>query len=169
MLMHDTLSILLGLIVTAFVSGVGVVLLLRIGKPQLKPSLELVRGYPVEHFPDQQAVRSEPLLALVATQTRLLSVYAQLPRQSDLAVWVHAFLLELRQIMDSAYRVAGVAMLYDKIGQLDTVVREVQRIEAQLAEAAMQHLLDAQSDVDTERFETRLAVLRRCVKELATR
>jgi hypothetical protein len=169
MLTQDTLSILFGLIVTAAMSGLDVVLLLRIGKPEPKATAEMMHGYPAERFPDQELVRSEPLSALVATQTRLLSVYAQLPHQSELSVWVRAFLLELRQIMGSAYRVAGVAMLYDKIGQLDTVVSEVQCIEAQLAEAAVQGLLDAQSDVDTERFETRLAVLRRRVKELATR
>ncbi|NJM07580.1 hypothetical protein HC891_17430 [Candidatus Gracilibacteria bacterium] len=164
---HDSLSILFGLIVTALVSGMGVVVLLRIGPPQAKPTLDVVRGFPPERFPDRQLVQIAPLSALVATQARLISMYAQLPHESELAVWVRAFLLELRQIMDSAYRVASVAVLYDQTTQLDSVVSEVQRIEAQLAETAMQRMLNAQSDIDTERFETRLAVLRRCVKELA--
>src|SRR6476469_4866407 len=96
---RDPLMVLLQLgAVTAVAVGV-VLVLLRVSARSVALRGGIVPGYPPSLFPKQELVRSGPLAALVATQARLLAIYEQAPSQSDLAVWLHRFLLELRAIM----------------------------------------------------------------------
>lgn len=163
-MIRDSATILLSLGITG-VMGLAVVwFMLRVQKVPRRP--DLVRGYPPERFPAQELTRSGPLAALATTQTRLLAVYAQLPAHSEGAVWLHSFLGELRQVMDVAYRAAGIAQHYGGSTRLDRLAAEVQAVEAQLAERLVRRALRNDGDVDEVDLDSRLAVLRGCVREL---
>ncbi len=125
-------------------------------------------GYPPDIFPAQALAHSGPLAALAATQSRLVSIYRQMPAQSELTIWLSAFLWELRAIMDTAYRVALVTQVYDQTAHLAQLVAEVEAIEVQIADHVTRQLLAQANDIGCESLEGHLATLRLCVREVAT-
>jgi hypothetical protein len=161
----EQLTTLLGLGTAALIGLVTVILLLRGGRRPAHRS-GIVRGYPSEHFPARELTSQGPLAELAAIQERLLTIYDQTPAHSDLAVWLRTFLHELREIMDTAYRVGMIARLYGKPVQIERLVAEVRRIEAELAEHVVGRLLARDGDREQELLEGRLATLRMCVREL---
>jgi len=163
-MIRDPLTILLSLGLTALMALGVLWLMLRVQKAPRGP--DLVRGYPPERFPAQDLTRSGPLASLAMTQTRLLAVYAQLPTHSEGAVWLNSFLGELRQVMDVAYRAAGIAQHYGGSARLDRLAAEVQAVESQLAERLVKRALRNDGDLDEAELDSRLAVLRGCVREL---
>lgn len=163
----DDVTQLLGLGAVVLVTLGALWLLLRLPSGKNKDAGALVLGYPPDRFPARELTRSPALLALAATQSRLLSIYRQIPPQSDLAVWVRTFLNELREIMDTAYRVALVTELYGQPALLDRLIAEVQQIETQVAEQVAQRLLARDGDAQQELLDGRLAALRMCMRELA--
>jgi hypothetical protein len=117
---------------------------------------------------------SPALRALAATQARLVSVYRRLPASDptipvgDLAIWLRVFLLELRQMMDTAYRVAVITDVYQQSTHLNRLVAEVQQIERQIADDLAQRLMAADGDTRNELLNRRLTALRECAHELAS-
>jgi hypothetical protein len=158
---------LLGLGAVALVALGSVLLLLRLSRRAGPGRGRLVLGYPPELFPAQHLTRGGALAALVGTQSRLASIERQLPPQSDLSIWLRAFLHELRAIMDTAYRVTVITEIYGRPAQLDRLVAEVQQIEAEIAEHVTRRLLARDGDAQAELLDGRLATLRMCVRELA--
>lgn len=163
----DDVKQLIGLSVVVLMTLGVLWLLLRLPNGRSRPSGGLVLGYPPDLFPARQLTRSPALLALAATQRRLLSIYQQTPAHSDLAVWVRAFLNELREIMDTAYRVALVTEVYGQPALLDRLIVEVEQIETQVVEQVAQRLLARDGDAQQELLDGRLAALRMCMRELA--
>lgn len=145
-----------------------VLLLLRLSERAVAYRSGIVEGYPPSLFPAQDLTGAGALAALAAAQARLLSAYEQAPPRSDLAIWLRAFLHELREIMDTAYRAAVIAQIYGRPIPLDRLVGEVQQIEAQLAAQLVERLLAREADAHDELLEGRLATLRLCVRELAS-
>jgi hypothetical protein len=166
-MVHD-IERLLGLAVVVVVAVGAVVLLLRLSDRASQRRGGLLLGYPPDLFPEQDITRSGPLLALAATQARLASIYRQLAPHSDEAIWLRAFLNELREMMDTAYRVSVVTRMYGQPPQLERLMQEVQEIEKQVADHVVQRLLTRESDAHSERLDSRMAALRMCVRELAT-
>jgi hypothetical protein len=144
-----------------------VLLLLRLSGRAGPGRGRLVLGYPPELFSAQHLTHGGALAALVGTQSRLASIERQLPLQSDLSIWLRAFLHELRAIMDTAYRVTVITEIYGRPAQLDRLVAEVQQIEAEIAEHVTRRLLARDGDAQAELLDGRLATLRMCVRELA--
>lgn len=165
--MTDDVKQLIGLGVVVLATLGGLWLLLRLPAGRSRPSGGLVLGYPPDLFPARELTRSPALLALAATQSRLLSIYRQMPAHSELAVWVRTFLNELREIMDTAYRVALVTEVYGQPALLDRLIVEVEQIETQVAEQVAQRLLARDGDAQQELLDGRLAALRMCMRELA--
>jgi len=166
-MIRDPMTILLSLGLTGAMALGVLWLMLRVQKG--KGGREIARGYPADRFPVQELTRSGPLASLATTQARLLAVYAQLPAHSEGAVWLNSFLGELRQVMDVAYRAAGIAQLYGGSTQLERLAAEVQAVEAQLAERLVKRALRNDGDLDEADLDARLAVLRGCVRELGRR
>jgi hypothetical protein len=164
-MIRDPLVVLMQLGAVTMIAIGAVLLLLRISA-RGAAARGIVRGYPPSLFPRQDVVRAGALAALAATQARLLSVYEQAPVQSDLGVWLGPFLRELREIMDTAYRVAAITQPYGSPPQLDRLVAEVQEVEAQIAGHAVQLLLARDGDAEQELLDGRLAALRMCASEL---
>lgn len=164
---RDPLLTLAGLALVAAFAGACVWLLLRQGPAAGRRHPPFVLGYPPEQFPRRALAALPPLAALAASQARLIEVYAQLPPRGEAAVWLGAYLAELRGIMDTAYRAAGIAALYDDTALLDRVAAAVAESERAIAHQAMQHVLRGESDFDEAALEGRLAVLRRFAHELA--
>lgn len=164
--MQDPVTTLLGLGVVTIIAVGSVLLLLRVSR-RSHTRHGFVLGYPPDRFPAREVTQNGTLATLAATQARLLSVYEQLPAQSDLAVWLRAFLQEFREIMDTAYRVAVITRAYGQSVQLDKLVAEVQQLEQQLAEHVVERLLARDGDAQEELLNGRLAALRLCVRELA--
>ena len=127
----------------------------------------LLAGYPPELFPARLLTRSGPLAALAAAQARLLALYVHLPPHSDSAIWLRTFLVELREIMDTAYRVAVIAEIYGGLATLDRVVDEVRQLESELAQHVARRMLTREGDARDELLTGRLATLRLCVRELS--
>lgn len=153
----------------AIVAAVGaVLLLLRLSERAVAYRSGIVEGYPPSLFPAQDLTGAGALAALAAAQARLLAAYEQAPPRSDLAIWLRAFLHELREIMDTAYRAAVIAQIYGRSVPLDRLVGEVQQIEAQLAAQVVARLLARDADAHDELLDGRLATLRLCVRELAS-
>ena len=153
----------------AIIFAVGaVLLLLRLSERAITYRSGIVEGYPPSLFPAQELTSVGALAALAATQARLLSAYEQVPPHSDLAIWLRAFLHELREIMDTAYRAAVIAHVYGRPVPLDRLVGEVAQIEAQLAGQIVERLLARDGDTHDELLDGRLATLRLCVRELAS-
>jgi hypothetical protein len=163
---RDPVMVLLQLGAVTLVAVGALLLLLRLSGRAAATRGSLVQGYPPSLFPQQALVRSGPLAALAATQARLLAVYAQAPQQSDLAVWLGPFLRELREIMDTAYRAATIAQAYGQPAPIERLAAEVQQIEGQIAEHAVQLLLARDGDAERELLDGRLAALRLCAREL---
>jgi ABC-type amino acid transport substrate-binding protein len=163
---YDNLMQLLGLAAVALASLGALWLLMRVPSGQRRQAGGLTLGYPPDLFPARELTRGPALLALAATQGRLLSIYQQMPAHSDLAIWVRAFLNELREIMDTAYRVALVTEVYGQPALLDRLIAEVQQIETQVAEQVAQRLLARDGDAQQELLDGRLAALRMCMREL---
>lgn len=163
---YAQLLTLAGLVVVVAVAGGTVALLLRATRPAPAQRGGIVQGYPASLFPQRELTNGGPLAELAATQGRLLAMYEQVPAHSDLAVWLRTFLHELREIMDTAYRVALIGSLYGQAMQVERLVREVQAIEAGLADHVLRQLLKNGADREQEELEGRLATLRLCVREL---
>lgn len=160
------LLVKLGLVV---VVAVGAVLLLLHPHVNMRPrGQELVLGYPADLFPSRELTRTPPLVALAATQSRLVSIYQQLPLDSDLAIWLRAFLNELREIMDTAYRVTVITEVYGQPAQIERLIAEVEQIEQEVATHVARRLLARDGDAQHELLDGRLAALRMCVRELAS-
>jgi hypothetical protein len=159
---------LLGLGAVGLVALGAVLLLLRFSGRVGPQHRSLLLGYPPELFPAQQLTRGGALAALAATQSRLASIERQVPAQSDVSIWLCAFLKELRAIMDTAYHVAVITEIYDRPAQLDRLVAEVQQIEAEIVEKVARRLLARDADAQAELLDARLATLRMCVHELAS-
>jgi hypothetical protein len=146
----------------------GVIFMLRLGGRAERQADEVVLGYPPSLFPAVELTAAGQLAALAATQTRLATIYRQLPAQSDLTIWLRAFLDELREIMDTAYRLRVITKVYGKPAQLDRLVEEVQEIERQVAEQVARRLLARDGDSQQELLDGRLATLRLCMRELGS-
>jgi hypothetical protein len=155
----------LGIVMLMAVSAV--LLLLRLSDRGRAQRNAWLVGYPPDIFPAQALTQSGPLAALAATQCRLVSLYRQMPAQSDLTIWLGAFLRELRAIMDTAYRVAVVTQVYGQTPHLERLVAEVEAIELQIADHVTRQLLAQTDDIGREPLEGHLATLRLCVRELA--
>lgn len=155
------------LIVVIGIAIGAILLLLRLSKPASKRTGDMIIGYPPHLFPAHALTRSGPLAALAATQTRLTSVYQQLPAQSEVAIWLRTFLGELREIMDTAYRVAVITQVYGQSTQLERLAAEVQQIEQQIASHVTSHLLSRDADAYQEVLNGRLEALRMCANELS--
>jgi hypothetical protein len=158
---------LIGLVVVIVVAVGAVLLLLRFSGRAAPQQGGRLLGYPPAIFPASHLTRGGPLAALAAIQSRLAALERQLPAQSDASIWLRAFLHELRQIMDTAYRVVVITEIYGQPAQLDRLVAEVQQIEAQVAEQIARRLLARDGDTHDELLDGRLATLRLCVRELA--
>jgi hypothetical protein len=163
---RDPIMVLLQLGAVAVIAIGAVLLLLRLSARTTATHGSLVQGYPPSLFPRQDVVRNGPLAALAATQARLLALYGQAPQQSDLAIWLGPFLRELRQIMDTAYHAATIAHAYGQSAAIERLATEIQQIEAQIAEHAVQLLLARDGDAERELLDGRLAALRLCAREL---
>ena len=161
------LNHLLGLGVVCLVALGAVLLLLRFSGRTGPGRGRLLLGYPTELFPAQHLTRGGTLAALAATQSRLASIERQVPPQSDLSIWLCAFLHELRAIMDTAYRVTVITEIYGQPAQLGRLVAEVQQVESEIAEHVTRRLLGRDGDAQAELLDGRLATLRMCVRELA--
>jgi hypothetical protein len=158
---------LLGLGAVGLVALGAVWLLLRFSGRAAGQAGPLRVGYPPDSFPAQHLVRGGALAALAATQARLASIERQVPPQSDLSIWLRAFLYELREIMDTAYRVCVITEIYGRPAQLDRLVDEVRQIETEISEHVARRLLARDGDAQAELLDGRLATLRMCVRELA--
>ena len=158
---------LLGLGAVCLVALGAVLLLLRFSGRASPGRGRSLLGYPPDLFPAQYLTRGGTLAALAATQSRLASIERQVPLQSDLSIWLCAFLNELRAIMDTAYRVTVITEIYGRPAQLDRLVAEVQQIEAEIVEHVARRLLARDGDAQAELLDGRLATLRMCVRELA--
>lgn len=165
---RDPIMVLLQLGAVTLIAVGAVLVLLRLSSRAHARQGGVIRGYPAHLFPARNIiVQCGALTALAATQERLLTLYAQAPAQSDMAIWLAAFLRELRQIMDTAYHVAVAAQGYGQPPQLDRLVAEVQAIEAQIAQHAVDLLLARDGDAAQESLNGRLMVLRLCAREIA--
>jgi hypothetical protein len=158
---------LLGLGAVGLVALGAVLLLLRFSGRAGPERGRSLLGYPPDLFPARHLTRGGTLAALAATQSRLASIERQAPPQSDMSIWLRAFLYELRAIMDTAYRVTVITEIYGRPAQLDRLVAEVQQIEAEIAEHVTRRLLVRDGDAQDELLDGRLATLRMCVRELA--
>jgi hypothetical protein len=98
----------------------------------------------------------------------LLTLAICLPPRSDQRIWLRAFLNELREIMDTAYRVALISQVYGQPEQLERLVDEVREIEAGVAEHVMRRMLAHDGDAHDELLAGRMATLRLCMRELAS-
>jgi hypothetical protein len=154
---------LLGLGVVIAVAVLGVLLLLRLSARGATPL-----GYPPDRFPAQELTRGGPLAALVVTQARLAVLERRLPPRSDQRIWLRALLNELREIMDTAYRVALISQVYGQPEQLERLVDEVREIEAGVAEHVTRRMLAHNGAAQDELLAGRMATLRLCVRELAS-
>ncbi|PDW01517.1 hypothetical protein [Candidatus Viridilinea mediisalina] len=164
--MRDPLTTVLGLVAVTIFAGIFVFVLLRYGtSPERRHSFIL--GYPPTLFPNQQLVALPALIALAASQARLMQVYAKLQPRSTAQVWLHAYLTELRGIMDAAYKAAEVALIYEHTELLDRIATEVATSERSIAQEAMRHLLHNERDLDLMALDVRLATLQRFARELA--
>lgn len=162
--MRDPTLTLIGLGLVSLVAVGSVIMMLRLLDRGGRGSL--VEGYPPHLFPRQELARAAPLAELTATQMRLLEVYRQLTPRSEAAVWLGAFLDELRAMMDSAYRVASITAVYGDHTPLAQVVAEVRLFEGQLVDRVVQEMLHAGSSFDSEQLDVRLATLRRFAQEM---
>jgi hypothetical protein len=162
---RDPIVTLLQLGAVAAIALGAIALLLRLSARTT--SSGVARGYPPGLFSRQDLVRNGPLAALAAIQARLLAIYEQTPNQSDLAIWLQLFLSELRGIMDTAYRVAAISSAYGPHPRLDRLVADVQAIEAEIADHAIQLVLASNGDSEQEWLSARMATLRMCASELA--
>jgi hypothetical protein len=168
---HMELVRLLGLGVVMLVAVGAVLLLLRLSERRGAPWARhgaAALGYPPDLFPAQALTRGGPLATLAATQARLVALEAQLPPRSDQRIWLRTFLIELREIMDTAYHVAAIAAVYGRTAQLDRLAAEVQEIEAEVADHVTRRLLARDADAHDELLDGRLATLRLCLRELAS-
>ena len=161
------LNRLIGLGIVCLVALGAVLLLLRFSGRAGLGRGRMILGYPPELFPAQHLARGGALAALAATQARLAAIQQQVPPQSDLAIWLGAFLNELRAIMDTAYRVTVITEIYGRPAQIDRLVAEVQQIESEIADHVARRLLARDGDAQAELLDGRLATLRMCVRELA--
>lgn len=159
---------MLGLGAISLVAVASVMLLLRVSArgDRLRP--EMVLGYPSAFFPAQGLTHHGPLAALAATQARLLSMYRQMPPASKSAIWLHTFLCELREIMDTTYCAALVTEVYGQSPVFDWLVVELQRVEEEIASQIARRLLLSEGDAQREFLTGRLATLRMCARELAS-
>lgn len=162
--MRDSTLTLIGLGVVALVAIGIVAFMLRMLDGRGTSSA--IEGYPPHLFPRQDLTRTGPLADLAATQRRLLEVYQQLTPRSEAAVWLAAFLGELRAMMDSAYRVASVTALYGDDSPLARVTTEVRQFERQLVDRVVQQMLHTGEGFDSEQLDMRLATLRRFTQEM---
>ena len=162
--MLEHAHLVFNLIAIATFSAGAVAVLWRHGKRRNDRQDTMVLGYPPDRFPAHEVVHHAALQTLAAAQARLLGVYDGLPTGSDSAKRMHVFLLELRRIMDVAYEVALITRAYGQLSQLDTLVSEVQQIEAQLTQQVIHRLLAHEADAQEELLNTRLEVLRTMVR-----
>lgn len=154
----------LGLGLVAAVAFGALWLLLRTGERRSRALGAM--GYPPSRFPARHLTQVGPLAALALTEARLALLHAQLPTHSDLAPWLAAFLAELRQLMEMAYRVQVITEVYGPPAHLERIVTEVQGLEQQIAQDVAQHLLTHEGNAQQELLDDRLATLHLCGQEL---
>jgi hypothetical protein len=169
--MAPELNRVLEFVVIILVAAGAVWLLFRVTRrPPARDNLVL--GYPPEHYPAHEATRLPALRKLAATQARLHAVYHRLPSSDptlqvgEVAIWLRVFLVELRRMMDAAYRVALIADVYRQADHLDRLAAEVAELESQIADDIAQVLLGHQGAVRNEALSRRLGALRECAGEL---
>src|SRR3712207_5942387 len=143
---YDQIERLAGLGVVTVVAGGVVWILLRLSGRDVRRRDTLVLGYPADLFPHHTVTQNPSLQGLAATQSRLFSVYRQLPAQSDLCIWLRLFLVELREIMDTAYRATLITGPYGEPARLKLLAAEVQQIEGEIAEHIARRLLARDAD-----------------------
>src|SRR5688500_3869921 len=93
---RDPVMVLLQLGAVAVIAVGAVLFLMRFSGRATVNRARMIQGFPPSLFPAQDLTSSGPLAALAITQARLLALYEQVPTQSDLSVWLHTFLRELR-------------------------------------------------------------------------
>jgi hypothetical protein len=165
--MYEQLIALANLGATAAIALGVIAILWRVSERSRPRQPEIVLGYPSDRFPAHDVVGSRALTELAASQARLLSMYSELAPSSDAAKLLYSFLVELRAIMDLAYRVALVTRAYGQSPKLDRVVAEVRAIERELADHVVQRLLAYEADEQSALLDHRLATLRALVGQLA--
>lgn len=104
---------------------------------------------------------------MTAIQARLVSIVQQLPPQTDLAIWLHQSLVELREIMNLAYRAVVVTQAYGPPPQLAQLIVELHALEEQIIVRIGQQLLARGNGVHHELLSGRLATLWMCARELS--
>ncbi|RRR67480.1 MAG: hypothetical protein EI684_18835 [Candidatus Viridilinea halotolerans] len=165
MTIDDSLTKLLGLVAVTIFAGAFTWVLLRYGSTGDRRQ-PFVIGYPPTLFPNRQLVALPALVALAASQARLLQVYTKLTPRSPAAIWLHAYLTELRGIMDGAYQAAEVALIYKNTEIIDRIAAEVATSERTIAQESMRHILHNEREFDYVALEGRLAALQRFAQEL---
>jgi hypothetical protein len=164
---------LLGLGLVIAVAAAAVALALRLNRRRAAEHEGIVLGYPPELYPTGVAASAPALGALAAVQARLTAVDRQLAAADpgmtvgDLALWLRVFLLELRRLMDAAYRAAVITDAYGGADRLDRLAVEVRTIEAQVIDDITGRLLGEAGAGRPDRLNRRLAALRDCARELA--
>lgn len=155
---------ILGLLLVAVVAVLLIGLLMYLGERPRSGDMPVL-GFPPERYPAQDLTRGGPLVELATTQARLTLMALQLPPQSDQRIWLRTFLIELRAIMDAAYRVALMAQLYEQPAALARLSAEVRQIELDVAAQVTQ--LAACGGPHDDLLDGRLAALRLCARELS--
>jgi hypothetical protein len=117
---------------------------------------------------DRELLALPALAELAAVQGRLLAMQQALPPQSEEAVWLDAFLRELRSVIDTAYRVAAATRAYGPPAGLDALSAEVAQIETDVAAQVTRRMLGRAAAADHDLLDARLAALRLCARQLAT-
>lgn len=165
---YADLNLLLGLgfVIVVAIGGIGV--LLRQGSAPISRGASLIPGYPVGRYPAYARIADHRLAELAAVQTRLIAIYQQLPLQSASAIWLGTFLQELREIMDTAYRVTVATEDYGPSPLLDWLILEVEQIEQELSSKIAERLFLREGDGAGEPLTGRLATLRMCVREMSS-
>ena len=165
--MDNPVPMIMNLVAVAAIAMGAILFLWRTSSRRTSTRTDVMLGYPPDMFPAHDVVNQDSLRALATTQSRLLAIYDGMPQGSDSAKRLHAFLLELRAIMDTAYQVALITRAYGQSAQLNRLASEVQQIEAQLTQQVVHRLLSYEADAQEELLNSRLEALRGLVREIA--
>ena len=165
--MDNPAPMIMNLAAVAAIAIGAVLLIWRTSNRRATTRSDVVLGYPPDLFPAHDIVGQDSLRALATAQSRLLAIYDGMPQGSDSARRLHAFLLELRAIMDTAYQVALITRAYGQSAQLGRLAAEVQQIEAQFTQQVVHRLLSYEADTQEELLNGRLESLRGLVREIA--
>jgi hypothetical protein len=170
-MVYETMSYVLDLGEIAMTMAGSLALLAQQGNGNKRPPEQhttesLVVGYPPHLFPAHMLTQSGPLAELATIQKRLIAMSRQLSPQRDLSPWLSLFLVELREVMDRAYRVAVIAQVYAQPSRLETLVRMVQQIELEIVRRTKRSLIYQESRAETLPLFAHFASLRMFAQEM---